>query len=1127
MKLINLEIEGLNSFKNKTSVDFKSLFDKGFFGIFGATGSGKSSILDGVFFALYGNVLRAKTQLEYVNINKKTAKAKLLFEMRDKGVDKLFEVSRTCKLNPARTEAQMSAELYLVNGDERKLLASGNDETTKKIDEIVGFGEDEFKRFIALPQGQFSQFLKDSPKQKINTMAKLFSLDKYGDEFAARLKEKREENLKRKSYLQGVLDQYASVDAGVISAEKTQVKGLKTQKKVKEEKYFKLKADLLDAEKNFELIKAKEAVDDKLKQLLNKENEIEENKKNVAILKATFALHPLFSKLKQLKEEKQNLEAEHEKISADIAATNNSYIKTVALNDKSKTEISVKLASLEQRQSLLLAIKQDAERYQGLEKQKAELTKQIEQDRLELEKLKGVYDSHSLSLNNNLNIINDLEQFVVHENITSNVLDAVKKYEQLKSYKDALSLSLDDVKNERVSLQMRKDEMLKQLVENDEKLNNYKNQIAKANQTLKDMFESDVSIQKAIVNATNKLAYLKLQGTSYLENEIEIKSLTKQASLLLKQIKDEQALQESMKNSIENVKQEIANAANQKEVDKEQIKKLKEQQKQLSASISGSKQNELICDEKRDFVLKEIAKLQKSQKELEKEDEIFKDLTVEKLENKIVYAENYLYKLIDLSNGLDKAKESSAAKERACVKISSAIDELAKQEKLLNDKQNNLEKALSGAKQKLEEFEKMNKDGLLNSAQAYDENFNAQIVVLNQQKNVIPQIIRFVNLKQTAADKYFDAKSKLNAKESKLEQISLDMKIILNKLRELNVKGYIKDEIASNFSSIDALRTTLKNINDSESEILKNEAKLKIQKASLISALIMKEEEIENTSKNLRGECRLAGVTESDLMKEVVYDDITALEEKIVKFNNEKAAAEAESNRLKDLITNKSVTQPKLLALKEEVLKFERSIINMSSEIEFLTKQIDKDEKNVKKLAYFKAELDDTLKTEKTYAKLTQLNDGDAILKFLTEEYIFQITEKANTYFATLTNGRFQLIYSNDFLVVDNINGGQTRSVGTLSGGETFLASLSLAIAIVETISLLHDKPLDFVFLDEGFGTLDETSTEMVMTAFRNFRKTKLVFGLISHEELVKFKTPTRIEVYKSAEEGSRIETII
>ena len=1126
MKLINLEIDGLNSFKNKTVIDFKPLFDKGFFGIFGATGSGKSSILDAVFFALYGKVLRVKNEFEIINIKRNGVNVKLLFEMRDKGVDKVFEVSRNYKLG-AKKQITKSAKINLVNGDEITTLAVGDEQTTAKVNEIVGFNEEQFRRFIALPQGQFAQFLKDSPKNKIETMAKVFNLEKYGQAFTDNLHNLRNENLKRKSYLSGVLDQYSSVDAGVIEGEESQVKNLQKQSQVKDKELNELKESYLLAERNFELIKEKEKFDEKLKQLAEEQAEINEDTKKLAILKATFTLHPLFSKFKLLKEEKNDLNAELDRLTADINATSASYIKAVAFNDKQKTELSVKLAELERRQSLLLAIRADAERYYDLEKQKNQLEKQIENGKYDVKKLKDIYDTHSLSLQNNIRIIQDLEEFVVKDNIKSNVVGAVKEFEHLKACVEALKVSLDDANAEKNQVTDRKNALLKELVETDEKLNSFKAQITKANETLKDMFNGETSFEKAMVNATNRLAFLKLQGTDFIERDVEINHLKSQASKILAQIRHEKQMQDNITADIQKVKNDIETEAKAEEIDKEKIKNLKELQRELKESFSASKQNELILGEKRDYILSQINKQQKKQKELLAENELFKDLTLEKLENKILSAENMVYKLIELAESMERAKESANAKERICVKVSSAIEELSKEEQSLIQKTNKIESAMQNAQKKLDEFEKLNKDGVLKSAQAYDENFNSQIVVLAQQKGVIPQIIKFVDLKQKAADNYFDAKAKLNEKETKFEQICLDMKIIINKLRSLNVKGYIKDEIANNFSDIDSLRQTLKNITDSESEILKQETKLKIQKAAVISTLIIKEEEIENTEKELDGECRLAGVTKEELLNEVVYDDITALEEKIAKFNAEKTEAAVESARLKGLITNTKITQAKLLQIKENLEKSEKANVNLHAEMAFLLKQIEKDKLNVKKLAYFKAELEATIAKEKNLAKLTEMNKGDAILKFLTEEYILQITEKANTYFATLTNGRFQLVYSGDFLVVDNLNGGLTRSVGTLSGGETFLASLSLAIAIVETVSLLHDKPLDFVFLDEGFGTLDENSIEMVMTALRRMRETKLVFGLITHEELVKFKTPTRIEVYKNAEEGSRIETVI
>ena len=71
MKPIKLEIEGLHSFETNQVVDFSLLSAKGIFGIFGATGSGKSTILDAIILALYGKVSRSKTNSDFINLKSK------------------------------------------------------------------------------------------------------------------------------------------------------------------------------------------------------------------------------------------------------------------------------------------------------------------------------------------------------------------------------------------------------------------------------------------------------------------------------------------------------------------------------------------------------------------------------------------------------------------------------------------------------------------------------------------------------------------------------------------------------------------------------------------------------------------------------------------------------------------------------------------------------------------------------------------------------------------------------------------------------------------------------------------------------------------------------------------------
>lgn len=73
MKPLKLKFKGINSFSEQTEIDFEKLTRNGIFGIFGDTGSGKSTILDCINFALYGKVERSKEKLDIINYNSDVA----------------------------------------------------------------------------------------------------------------------------------------------------------------------------------------------------------------------------------------------------------------------------------------------------------------------------------------------------------------------------------------------------------------------------------------------------------------------------------------------------------------------------------------------------------------------------------------------------------------------------------------------------------------------------------------------------------------------------------------------------------------------------------------------------------------------------------------------------------------------------------------------------------------------------------------------------------------------------------------------------------------------------------------------------------------------------------------------
>ncbi len=144
-----------------------------------------------------------------------------------------------------------------------------------------------------------------------------------------------------------------------------------------------------------------------------------------------------------------------------------------------------------------------------------------------------------------------------------------------------------------------------------------------------------------------------------------------------------------------------------------------------------------------------------------------------------------------------------------------------------------------------------------------------------------------------------------------------------------------------------------------------------------------------------------------------------------------------------------------------------------------------------------------------------------------------EVIHYANHYLRQLTNGQLEMKRKTeasgrdkyqglDIEIIDGSLGG-VRAVSTLSGGEMFLASLSLAFGLSDTVqSFAGGVHLDSLFIDEGFGSLDSETLDTAMNAITRIGKNKLL-GIISHVSELRERIPCRIEVVKNGE-GSSLE---
>lgn len=267
MKPINLKIKGINSYVSEQVVHFDKLAESNIFGIFGETGSGKTTILDSIILALYGVSDRDNLQ-NLINVNTKEAYVEFTFDMEEGNSTGRYFVRRDFKLRPSG----LKADAILNDLKKKKTLAEMPDNVNAKILEIIGIGKKEFTKCIALPQGEFDRFLSDTPALRKKTLAKLFDLEQFGVILNDKLKKRKNAVLLDKLTLEEKINVYQGINKETVNKTEEmlnksdlQVKSLERQiskdkrlaEKIKNE--LTVKDELLDAEVTLSIKQSEQA----------------------------------------------------------------------------------------------------------------------------------------------------------------------------------------------------------------------------------------------------------------------------------------------------------------------------------------------------------------------------------------------------------------------------------------------------------------------------------------------------------------------------------------------------------------------------------------------------------------------------------------------------------------------------------------------------------------------------------------------------------------------------------------------------------------------------------------------------------------------------------------------------
>ena len=1185
MKPIKLEIEGLNSFETKQTLDFAKL-GSGVFGIFGKTGSGKSTILDAITLALYGKVERTKQNIDFVNTKSNKAVVSLEFEIFTSGETRKFLVTRSFSRKKNGKDLEASAALYEYENGDKKLIEEGSVKVGDKIFSIIGLGVHEFAKCIALPQGEFSAFLQAKPAERTELMSNIFDLSKYGEKLVSSVKEKINQFDKEVSVLKASKEMvcYATdelVEQTKQGFDQTKETYDKTSLELGEKSklFTKSKMDFDKNEKLKEIVKELSELEIKVQDFKKIENEIQKGQSANAIRgdyeklqKCTTDEKALSQKISELNEIKLQKASDLQEAENDLAAFQQLYeTKIVELNaklgqlkDLQKFEADIKEYEAEKLKTIEeiaskrkdLAAEQENNAYyvSVLTNIQAEITKIdefIDKNKPDvelsyaLEQTKGV-ESELILIDDQYKRLEELIDHTEQElkNVQEEYNSAIKKEREYQAKREKITNSIEvafeDVDNTDFKKIRSLDKELDGMREVDLLVNKVDEQIAK-------LLNENDSRRTIIQNIAHQI-------------EIETKKLNELENTISSKEKDVESFRESRDELFgENVISMISNHLKigdhcpvcENRVIQKQQNKINDLG-QIEGEISKVNNNITSLRFERDKMLANIISL-KSRYEFER-------IQIEENEHEVkVLSEgkNTLYQRFVDNN--EESAENFKKLYNLLQTTSDSLEELIELQDVIREEELNvtIQKAQAGTKvsvyksyleslidilydlqkKKAErEFVIYNVQEKFSSLKEYKkqiaEGKNIEIEIENQKDRRVSfrdEQMRVTQDKLQSDLKIAQIRSDLTILEERVSNLESQISSATSRILASGVPEGVSvdqekeetDKVIENMKSdltnkqtrVDSCKTNVNrtetdyNVNSSILESKRNEIQELQQKVSKH----MTDNEFESIQE----------------LENCFVDpgEIKAKQEKVNEFND----------RMRILSAQKQELESEELSVmdKQELDELEKNIQELNESVKLLSESLGKAGADLDRIVEANEKLNHIVKdlaiAEKNYDTAKELGTvlrGKALAEFVCEEYLQEITVSANQKLAVLMDGRYTLRFENkEFYVEDNFNDGKVRPASTLSGGETFVVSLSLALSISDAITMLSSRSMDFFFLDEGFGTLDSELCSIVVSSLYKLESQNLSIGLISHVAELEESIKNKVLVTKDAN-GSHIEIV-
>lgn len=386
----------------------------------------------------------------------------------------------------------------------------------------------------------------------------------------------------------------------------------------------------------------------------------------------------------------------------------------------------------------------------------------------------------------------------------------------------------------------------------------------------------------------------------------------------------------------------------------------------------------------------------------------------------------------------------------------------------------------------------------------------------NREKKLSEEELRLADLKETALKIEYEAKNiNKSLSDVKNEIIKNSNELTMHK-QSLNSKKLVdnSDKINNLEQKISELKTVANNY---QNEI--NNYNLKLNELTLSNKFLNDEvaELKGKLPKNFEPETFVGSINDKNF---------TANENKLNEYLKNRTYYQTLVDKLYDELDGKFVDDAILQEVTTKHDELTKVINNLRVEVGITGSTLQANEKILIKNTTFSAELEDVNKELEVVLKLQSYIAKNALVDFVAEEYLYLITEYSNRFVNKISRGKYLLNYdsaTSEFMAIDNFNGGISRSIKTLSGGERFIFSLSLALGVSQSIAVSNDKNFNFFFIDEGFGNLSEDYIDNVLQCFESLTRLNFTVGFITHVDKMQEYITNKVVVTKDNNQAGSV----